>query len=262
LANVTCEARIVGSAGWGFGAAFLGSAVESVEALTIVLAVGITRGWRAPLQGTLTALIVLAALVLSLGQLLTTRVPQSVLRSLIGSLILLFGLRWLHKAILRSAGVVPMSDENVRFSTTVSGARISERLAGVDWVGFAVAFKGVFLEGLEVAFIVFAVGASTGNLGGATIGGLAAIVVVTALGVVLRRPLTRVPENTVKHVVGLLLASLGTFWAGEGFGVQWPLDVVSILALLALFVAADWLAITLIRAPRRRSTSATASEAA
>jgi uncharacterized membrane protein len=252
----------VGSAGWGFGAAFLGSAVESVEALTIVLAVGITRGWRAPLQGTLAALAVLAALVLTLGQLLTTRVPESVLRSVIGSLVLLFGLRWLHKAILRSAGVVPMSDENVRFSNTASGANITERLAGVDWVGFVVAFKGVLLEGLEVAFIVFAVGASTGNLGGATIGGLAAIVVVTVLGVVLRRPLTRVPENTIKHAVGLLLASLGTFWAAEGFGVLWPLDAVSILAIFVIYFAASRLAIALIRAPRRRSRSATASEAA
>lgn len=252
----------MGSAGWGFGAAFLGSAVESVEALTIVLAVGITRGWRAPLQGTLAALVVLAALVLTLGQLLTTRVPESVLRSLIGSLVLLFGLRWLHKAILRSAGVVPLSDENVRFSKTVSGARVTARLAGVDWVGFTVAFKGVLLEGLEVAFIVFAVGASTGNLGFAAIGGLAALAVVASLGVVLRHPLTRVPENTVKHTVGLLLASLGTFWAGEGFGVRWPLDALSILALLAMYAVADRLAVALIRAPRRGATAATASEAA
>jgi uncharacterized membrane protein len=249
----------MGSAGWGFGAAFLGSAVESVEALTIVLAVGVTRGWRAPLQGMVAALIVLAVVVLSLGQLLTTRVPQSVLKSVIGGLVLLFGLRWLHKAILRSAGLVALSDENLRYAKTAQGAGVAARLAGVDWPGFAVAFKGVFLEGLEVAFIVFAVAASTGQLGVAGLGGLAAVVCVAVLGVVLRRPLTRVPENTIKHAVGVLLASLGTFWAGEGFGVRWPFDAVSVLALVALYLGADRLSIALLRAPAR---SVPASKAA
>ncbi len=242
----------MGSAGWGFGAAFLGSAVESVEALTIVLAVGVTRGWRAPLQGTVAALAVLAALVLSLGQVLTTRVPDSVLKWVIGSLVLLFGLRWLQKAILRSAGVVPLSDESQRYAKTVQGAGVAARLAGVDWPGFAVAFKGVFLEGLEVAFIVFAVGASTRDLRVAGLGGLTAIAAVAAIGVAVRRPLTSVPENTIKHVVGVLLASLGTFWAGEGFGVQWPLDAVSVLALVALYAGAARLAVLLLRTPSRR----------
>ncbi len=241
----------MGSAGWGFGAAFLGAAVESVEALTIVLAVGVTRGWRATLQGALLALVVLAALVITFGQLLTTHVPQSVLKSVIGTLILLFGLRWLQKAILRSAGLVPMSDENVRFATTSHGVGVAARLAGVDWVAFAVSFKGVFLEGLEVAFIVFAVGASSGELGPATAGGLSAMVVVTILGVVLRRPLTRVPENTIKHAVGVLLASLGTFWVAEGFGVQWPLDAVSVFALVVLYTLAARLAIAMSRVRAR-----------
>jgi uncharacterized membrane protein len=241
----------MGSAGWGFGAAFLGSAVESVEALTIVLAVGVTRGWRAPLQGTVAALLVLAALVLSLGSVLTTRVPDAALKVAIGSLVLLFGLRWLHKAILRSAGVVPMSDERVRYQRTVQGAGVAARLAGVDWPAFVIAFKGVFLEGLEVAFIVFAVGATTGDLRVAGLGGVAAMVVVAALGVALRHPLTRVPENTIKHTVGVLLASLGTFWAGEGFGVRWPLDAVSVLALAAMYTAAARASIAVLRAPQR-----------
>jgi uncharacterized membrane protein len=240
----------MGSAGWGFGAAFLGSAVESVEALSIVLAVGVTRGWRAPLQGTVAALLVLAALVLSLGGVLT-RVPDSVLKSVIGGLVLLFGLRWLHKAILRSAGVVPMSDEEVRYQRTVQGAGVAARLAGVDWPAFAIAFKGVLLEGLEVAFIVFAVGATSGDLRIAGLGGVSAMVVVAALGAALRRPLTRVPENTIKHTVGVLLASLGTFWAGEGFGVRWPLDAVSVLALAAMYTAAARAAIAVLRAPER-----------
>ena len=248
----------MGSAGWGFGAAFLGSAVESVEALTIVLAVGVTRGWRAPLQGTLAALLVLAALVLSLGHVLATRVPESVLKSVIGGLVLLFGLRWLHKAILRSAGVIAMSDERERYAKTAAGVGVAARLAGVDWAAFAVAFKGVFLEGLEVAFIVFAVGASSGNLRVAGLGGLVAMAVVALLGVALRRPLTRVPENTIKHTVGVLLASLGTFWAGEGFGVQWPLDAGSVLALVAIYVAADRLAVLLLRAPSRTRAAAEA----
>lgn len=248
----------MGSAGWGFGAAFLGSAVESVEALTILLAIGVTRGWRAPLQGMAAALLVLAALVLSLGQVLTTRVPDSVLKWVIGSLVLLFGLRWLQKAILRSAGVIPLSDERERYAKTAEGAGVASRLSGVDWPAFALAFKGVLLEGLEVAFIVFAVGASTRDLGIAGLGGLAAVLVVAATGIALRRPLTRVPENTIKHTVGVLLASLGTFWAGEGFGVQWPLDAVSVLALVALYAGAARLAVLLLRAPSPPRTAAEA----
>jgi len=249
----------MGASWWGFGAAFLGSAVESVEALTIVLAVGVTRGWRAPLQGAVAALAILAALVLTLGQLLTTRVSEAVLRSVIGGLVLMFGLRWMHKAILRSAGLIPLSDEGARYAKTARGAGVAARLAGVDWPAFAIAFKGVFLEGLEVAFIVFAVAASSGDLRVAGLGGVAAIVTVAGLGVVLRHPLTRIPENTIKHAVGILLASLGTFWAGEGFGVGWPLDAVSVLPLLALYLGASRLSITLLRTPVR---DLTASEAA
>jgi uncharacterized membrane protein len=247
----------MGQAGWGFGAAFLGSLVESVEALTIVLAVGITRGWRAALQGTVAALLVLAALVLSLGQLLTSRVPEPVLKAVIGTLVLLFGLRWLHKAILRSSGVLPMTDEAQRFAATTRGAGVRGRLRGVDWLGFVIAFKGVFLEGLEVAFIVFAVGATSHDLGLATIGGAAAVLVVAAVGVAVRRPLSRIPENTIKFVVGLLLASLGTFWAAEGMGATWPLDAVSILALLAIYGATARAAVVAIRATAPRAPAAT-----
>jgi uncharacterized membrane protein len=228
--------------------------------------VGLTRGWRAPLHGTVAALLVLAALVVSLGQLITTRVPEPVLKSVIGTLVLLFGMRWLRKAILRSAGVVALSDENLRFSRTVQGVAagagqgMAARLRGVDWAGFTVAFKGVFLEGLEVAFIVFAVGASSGNLGAATIGGLVAMALVAALGAVLRRPLARVPENTIKHSVGVLLASLGTFWVAEGFGVEWPLDAVSVLALVAMYALAARTAVAVRRvSPRRVATAAEAA---
>jgi uncharacterized membrane protein len=227
-----------------FGAAFLGSAVESIEALTIVLAVGLTRGWRDPLYGVAAALAVLAALVLAFGQLITSRVPETTLKLAIGSLVLLFGLRWLHKAVLRSAGVLRMHDEAEEYEETVRElTRAGSRRR--DWVAFTIAFKGVLLEGAEVAFIVFAVGASSHTLPLAAAGGISAMAVIAALGTVVRHPLANVPENTLKHAVGVILASLGTFWAGEGMGLAWPLDLGSILALAALFWLASRLAIRL-----------------
>jgi uncharacterized membrane protein len=230
-----------------FGAAFLGSAVESTEALTIVLAVGLTRGWRSPLYGTVLALVSLAVLVVLFGQLIVQRVPDSVLKLIIGTLLLLFGLRWLHKAVLRSAGVVAMHDEARAYEQTVS--EMQSALTRQDWVGFVIAFKGVFLEGLEVVFIVVAVGGTTQYFPWAVAGGLVAMVVVAAAGVVVRKPLARVPENTLKYAVGIALTSLGTFWAAEGMGASWPLDFVSILFLVVAYFAASRLAVELIRRP-------------
>jgi Ca2+/H+ antiporter, TMEM165/GDT1 family len=230
-----------------FGAAFLGSAVESVEALTIVLAVGLTRGWRAPLYGTLVALLSLAFLVLVFGQLIVARVPESTLKLIIGTLIVLFGLRWLHKAVLRSAGVIAMHDENKSYADTVGelgGAAVRQ-----DWIGFTIALKGVFLEGLEVVFIVVAVGGTSGGLPIAVAGGLLAMVVVAALGLVVRKPLAQVPENTLKYAVGVILTSLGTFWAAEGMGATWPLDFVSVLGIAAVYFGASRVAVMLIRRP-------------
>jgi uncharacterized membrane protein len=234
-----------------FGAAFLGSAVESVEALTIVLAVGLTRGWRYPLYGTVAALAALAVLVLTLGQVITERVPESALKLVIGSLILLFGLRWLHKAVLRSGRVIALHDEQEEYRETVHELEIAPR-SRRDWLGFTIAFKGVFLEGLEVAFIVFAVGANSRSIPVAALGGVAAMMVVAAAGLVVRHPLARVPENTLKFSVGLILASLGTFWASEGMGVHWPLDFVSILVIALLYLAATQIALGLIRVQRTR----------
>ncbi len=230
-----------------FGAAFLGSAVESTEALTIVLAVGLTRGWRAPLLGTLAALVALAVLVIFFGQLIVTRIPEGALKLLVGTLLLLFGLRWLHKAVLRSAGVVDKHDEDLAYRNTVS--QLQGAAAGRDWVGFVLALKGVFLEGLEVVFIVIAVGGTGRGLPAAVAGGLLAMVVVAVAGVVVRRPLARVPENTLKYAVGVVLTSLGTFWAAEGMGASWPLDFVSILGLAVIYFAASRLAIAMIRRP-------------
>jgi len=230
-----------------FGAAFLGSAVESVEALTIVLAVGLTRGWRAPLLGTLAALGLLALLVGIFGQLIVTRVPELTLKLIIGTLIVLFGLRWLHKAVLRSAGVIAMHDENRAYAATVESLRGNHEKT--DWIGFTLALKGVFLEGLEVVFIVIAVGGTSGGMGVAVAGGLLAMVVVAGAGVIIRRPLAQVPENTLKYAVGIILTSVGTFWAAEGMGVSWPLDFVSIVGLAALYFIASRVAIGLIRRP-------------
>ena len=230
-----------------FGAAFLGSAVESVEALTIVLAVGLTRGWRAPLLGTLSALVLLGVLVAIFGQLIVTRVPELTLKLIIGTLIVLFGLRWLHKAVLRSAGVVAMHDEEHAYRQAVS--QLGGAAAARDWVGFVLALKGVFLEGLEVVFIVIAVGGTGHGFPAAIAGGVVAAVVVAGAGVIVRKPLARVPENTLKYGVGVILTSLGTFWAAEGMGAHWPLDFVSILGLVAIYLGASVLAIALIRRP-------------
>ena len=231
-----------------FGAAFLGSAVESVEALTIVLAVGLTRGWRSPLLGTISALGLLAVLVAIFGQLIVTRVPELTLKLIIGTLIVLFGLRWLHKAVLRSAGVVALHDENRAYAHTLDELRGTPREQH-DWIGFTLALKGVFLEGLEVVFIVIAVGGTSGGMGVAVAGGLLAMVVVAAAGVVVRKPLAQVPENTLKYAVGIILTSVGTFWAAEGMGANWPLDFVSILGLAVLYFLASRVAIMLIRRP-------------
>ena len=230
-----------------FGAAFLGSAVESTEALTIVLAVGLTRGWRAPLLGTLVAIVALAVLVIVFGQLIVTTVSEWALKLLVGTLLLLFGLRWLHKAVLRSAGVVAMHDEERAYRETVN--RLGETITRRDWVGFILALKGVFLEGLEVVFIVIAVGGTGRGWPAAIAGGLAAAVVVAATGVVVRKPLARVPENTLKYAVGILLMSLGTFWAAEGMGASWPGVFLSIFVLAGVFFAASRLAVTLVRRP-------------
>ena len=230
-----------------FGAAFLGSAVESVEALTIVLAVGLTRGWREPLLGTAAALFLLVALVIAFGQLIVTTIPDSALKLVVGTLLLLFGLRWLHRAVLRSAGAVAMHDEEHAYNQAVS--QLGDATSRRDWVGFVLALKGVFLEGLEVVFIVIAVGGTGHGFPAAIAGGILAAIVVAASGLVVRRPLARVPENTLKYGVGVILTSLGTFWAAEGMGASWPLDFVSIIGLVAVYFAASRVAIALIRRP-------------
>jgi len=225
--------------------AFIASAVEFVEATTIVLAVGITRGWRAPLAGTALAVLSLAVIVGALGVALVTVVPEHLLLGFVGTLLLLFGLRWMRKAILRFAGIVALHDEEEIYRREVAELRAQGRSRTEwDWVGMIVAYKATLLEGIEVAFIVIAFGAKgVAALNAAIVGALAAGVIVIALAAALRSPLTAVPENWMKFGVGAMLSSFGVFWFGEGIGAHWPGDAASIPIILAAFLAASWLSV-------------------
>jgi len=229
--------------------AFIASAVEFVEATTIVLAVGITRGWRAPLAGTALAVLSLAVIVGALGVALVTVVPEHLLLGFVGTLLLLFGLRWLRKAILRFAGIVALHDEEEIYRREVAELRAQGRSRTEwDWVGMIVAYKATLLEGIEVAFIVIAFGAKgVAALNAAIVGALAAGVIVIALAAALRSPLTAVPENWMKFGVGAMLSSFGVFWFGEGIGAHWPGDAASIPIILATFLAASWLSVRFLR---------------
>jgi uncharacterized membrane protein len=211
---------------------------EAVEALTIVLAVGMTRGWRSTSYGAGIAVAALAVVVAILGPALT-QIPIDTVRVVVGTILLAFGLQWLRKAILRASGLKARHNEDAIYEEEVEDARRSGEPvgSGLDWYAFTVAFKGVFLEGLEVAFIVLSVGSSQGNVGLAAMGALAAVLVVAAVGSVMHAPLSRVPENTVKFGVGVMLTGFGVFWSAEGAGVAWPggdAAIVGVLAFVAL----------------------------
>jgi uncharacterized membrane protein len=229
-------------------AAFLASLVEFVEALTVVLAVGTIRGWRPALAGAGLALVTLAILVIALGPALA-RIPLATVQLVVGTLLLLFGLRWLRKAILRAAGIIPLHDETAAYAAETDLLSHSPRrlLAGWDAVAVTASFKIVMLEGIEVVFIVIAIGAVSGLLVPAGIGAGAALLVVIALGIALHRPLARIPENTLKFVVGVLLSAFGAFWVGEGVGLAWPGADWSILGLIAAFLAVALFMVSLCR---------------
>lgn len=233
-------------------AAFLGSMVEVVEAFTIVLAVGTVRGWRPALLGAGAGLALLVLLVLVLGPVLD-QIPIRALQLVVGALLLLFGLRWLRKAILRSAGIIPLHDEALAFakeSAALSSAA-NDRETQLDWIAGLAAFKAVVLEGIEVVFIVIAVGAGRGLLWPASLGALAACILVLAIGFILHKPLARVPENTLKFGVGVMLSAFGVFWTGEGLGIDWPGHDLAILAFAAVFLAIGLCLAALVRRPHR-----------
>ena len=243
-----------------FLAAFLASAVEMVEALTIVLAVGVTRGWRSTLLGTGAALLLLAALTAIFGPALAS-IPIEDLRLVVGGLLLVFGLQWLRKAILRASGYKPLHDEDAIYAREREEAARAGATpgGGIDWYSFALSFKSVFLEGLEVVFIVITFGASSKNGVGVAAGAAAAaLVVVVAVGALVHAPLSRVPENTLKFAVGLLLTTFGTFWAAEGAGASWPAGDGALVVLLGFFTLASLAA---VRELRRRRTHVPRAEA-
>jgi uncharacterized membrane protein len=237
---------------------FLASAVEAVEALTVVLALGSTRSWSSSLYGCASALLALAVLVGGLGRALT-QLPIHALHLLVGALLLTFGLQWLRKAMLRGAGVKALHDESLAYERTSEAARSAGTgaPAGVDAYAFLISFKSVLLEGLEVAVIVLTFGSNQHDVGPAALAALAAIALVALAGVAARAPLARVPENTMKFVVGVLLSSYGSFWGAQGAGASWPGDDAALLAIVPS-VALVSLAMTL---RLRRSTEHAAAGA-
>jgi uncharacterized membrane protein len=236
-----------------FLAAFLASLVEAVEALTVVLAVATVRGWRPAGLGAVAGLVVLVLIVAALGPLLG-RLPLPLLQLAIGILLLMFGMRWLRKAILRSAGVIPLHDEATTFATETAELREQARRneARLDWLSALASFKAVLLEGLEVVFIVIALSTGRGMLVPASTGALTACLLVAGVGFVVHRPLARVPENTLKFAVGVMLSAFGVFWTGEGLGVAWPGADLAIVAFAALFLAVGRAAVVLVRVFVRR----------
>lgn len=226
---------------------FLACAVEAVEALTIVLAAGTSRDWRSALQGTAAAVLVLAVTVAVLGP-AVGMIPLDPLRLVIGALLLVFGLQWLRKAVLRGSGHKALHDEAEAYARELAAARSAAAGArGMvsDWYAFTLSFKGVFLEGLEVAFIVVTFGANQHDLPAAVIGAAAAFLAVAGTGVTVRAPLARVPENAMKFAVGIMLTSFGLFWSTEGTGARWPGGDAALLAVVPA-VAATALAATML----------------
>jgi Ca2+/H+ antiporter, TMEM165/GDT1 family len=247
-------------------ATLLASGVEFVEALTIVLAMGTTRGWRSTWAGVGAALAVLAVVTALAGYALERWLPEALLQLTVGTLLLIFGLQWLRKAILRSAGLKALHDEEATFREEVEAARAAgeDRRLGMDWFAFTVSFKGVFLEGLEIVFIVITFGLNGDSIPLAAVGAALGGVIVLGAGLALHRPLARVPENTIKFAVGLLLSTFGTFWAVEGLGwfapsdasLDWPGGDLALPALLGLWALLAWTAVKLLAARPRTSEAA------
>jgi uncharacterized membrane protein len=251
------------NAGALFIATFLACLVEAVEATTIVLAAGTSRDWRSAFKGVLAGLAVLIVAVAIAGPAVTL-LPLGALRIVVGGLLLVFGLQWIRKAVLRASGRRPLHDETAIFAKQVAKARseaVESRGAVKDWYAFTLAFKGVVLEGLEVVFIVLTFGANASNVGLAALAALAAIVVVVILGAAVRGPLSRVPENTLKFIVGIMLTAFGVFWAGEGAGAVWPGSDLALLVLAPAIAVFSLLLVAVLRRKRDRGTE-TATAAA
>jgi Ca2+/H+ antiporter, TMEM165/GDT1 family len=245
-------------------ATLLASGVEFVEALTIVLAMGTTREWRSTWAGVAAAIVALAIITAIAGYALQRWLPESLVALVVGTLLLVFGLQWLRKAILRSAGLKALHDEEAAYRAEVEAANAAgaDRRLGLDWFAFVVSFKGVFLEGLEIVFIVITFGLNAGSIPLAIVGASLGGIIVLGAGFALHRPLARVPENTIKFAVGLLLTTFGTFWSVEGLGwfsageerLHWPGGDLALPVLLAAWCALAWTTIRLV-APRAREAA-------
>ena len=236
---------------------FVACAVEAVEALTIVLATGITREWRSTFQGMAVALVVLAVITAAVGP-AVSHLPLTGLRLVVGALLAIFGLQWLRKAVLRATGYKALHDEASAYLREVAAAEAATRESrrGVtDWYSFTLAFKGVLLEGLEVVFIVITFGVNQKDIGAAVIGAAAAVIVVTVAGIAVRAPLTRVPENWLKLGVGVMLTSFGTFWGAEGAGVAWPGNDAALLVLVPVVALAAAACIFWLRSRKTAGTA-------
>jgi uncharacterized membrane protein len=246
------------SSGALFIAVFLACMVEAVEALTIVLAAGTSRDWRSAISGVIAGVMVLALIVAALGPAVTA-IPLGGLRLVVGGLLLIFGLQWLRKAILRAGGLKARHDEEAIFASELAAAQAApagRRGFVADWYSFTLSFKGVLLEGLEVAFIALTFGANQRNIPLASVAALAAVVVVAVAGVAVRAPLARVPENTMKFVVGVMLTSFGIFWGAEGAGAVWPGSDAALLAVVPAVAVFALVLVVLLR--RATAMSATA----
>jgi uncharacterized membrane protein len=255
---------VTGDAVGVVAATTLASGVEFVEALTIVLAMGTTRGWRSTWAGVGAALAALAIITALAGYALQSWLPEALLQLVVGTLLLIFGLQWLRKAILRSAGLKALHDEDDAYRAEVDAARAAgdERRLGLDWFAFVVSFKGVFLEGLEIVFIVITFGLNADSIGLAALGAALGGAIVLGAGFALHKPLARVPENTIKFAVGLLLSTFGTFWAVEGLGwfapddasLSWPGGDLALPVLLGLWCALAFVTVRRL-APQREGVA-------
>jgi len=246
-------------------AAFLAASVEFVEAFTLVLVAGITVNWRSSIVGALAALATLAVIIATLGVAIITYVPLEVSRFVIGFLLLLFGLKWLKNAIQRYSGLKFLHDEEAIYAANLAQARARGEAVGtrLDPFGVLLSYKSVLLEGLEVAFIVISFGGGGANgIGFATLGATAAGLLVILVGAFVQAPLQRVPENTLKFIVGIMLTTFGTFWSGESFGINWPFSDLFLLLLAALYLAASLLLIWAIRQRQQRVAPATTASQA
>lgn len=256
---------------WSLVAAvFVACIVEMVEATTIVMAMGFTRGWKSAMAGVGVALVALAIFTVAAGYALANWLPEAALQLIIGTLLLIFGLQWLRKAIYRSSGRKALHDEEEIYKKEVAAAEAAgQSKSGIDMFGFMVSFKGVFLEGLEVVFIVLTFGLSANNIAAAAWGAIAAVVLVLIVGILARKPLSMVPENTLKFGVGLLLTAFGIFWAIEGLGIfrdghhslEFPGADFAILYFLAAAIAVAWIMITILRRPAKNTTPTAGSAA-